>query len=183
MLNVSLKFKKIKAPLYILGLISFLLFFQSCKKEEPVVIDSNLSKYVVEKVKVLTTKGEDLNAQVTFNKLSEVEYTVDAVVPDDGNDGRRFKIEFQYPTGITPVSVTPSLADSIDFSIAKTFTIKFTEAASRKYTVNIIEQAPQAPVITAFTIAGAQQTVIEEELKRISVRVPQGTNLTNITQN
>ena len=59
--------------------------------------------------------------------------------------------------------------------------IKFTETASRKYTVNIIEQAPQAPVITAFAISGAQQTVIEEDLRRISVRVPQGTNLTNIT--
>jgi len=181
MLNLSLKFKKITTLRYILGLSSLLLAFQSCKKEEPVVVDPNLSKYVVEKLKVLTTKGEDLNAQVTFNKLSEAEYTVDAIVPDDGNDGRRFKIEFQYPSGVTPLSVTPSLADSIDFSIAKTFTIKFTEAASRKYTVNIIEQAPQAPVITAFTIAGAQQTVIEEDLRRISVRVPQGTNLTNIT--
>jgi hypothetical protein len=181
MLNLSFELKTIKSQMYILGVICFFMAFQSCKKEEPEVIDSNLSKYVVEKVKVLTTKGEDLNAQVTFNKLSEVEFTVDAIVPDDGNDGRRFKIEFQYPTGINPVSVTPSLTDSIDFSIAKTFTIKFTETASRKYTVNIIEQAPQAPVITAFAISGAQQTVIEEDLRRISVRVPQGTNLTNIT--
>jgi hypothetical protein len=160
---------------------SLLFFFLSCKKEEPEVIDTNLSKYVVEKIKVLTTKGEDLNAQVTITKLSDAEYTVDAIVPDDGNAGKRFKIEFVYPAGITPVSVTPSLTDSIDFSIAKTFTIKFTESTSRKYTVTIIEQAPQAPVITAFNISGAEQTVIEEDLRRISVRVPQGTNLTNIT--
>lgn len=58
------------------------------------MIDTNLSKYIVEKVKVLTTKGEDLNAQTTITKLSEAEYTVDAIVPDDGNDGRRFKVEF-----------------------------------------------------------------------------------------
>jgi hypothetical protein len=136
---------------------------------------------VVEKVKVLTTKGDDLNAQSTITKVNENEYTVDAIVPDDGNDGKRLKVEFQYPSGITPVSVTPSVADSIDFSVAKTFTIKFTEAVSRKYTVNIIEQAPQAPVITAITITGAQQTVIEEDVRRISVRVAQGTNLTAIT--
>jgi hypothetical protein len=182
MFSLFKKFTKIKSPFILLiGFVSFMLVFESCKKEEPEVVDPNLSKYVVEKVKVLTTKGEDLNAQSTITKVNEAEYTVDAIVPDDGNDGKRFKVEFQYPSGITPVSVTPSVTDSIDFSVAKTFTIKFTEAASRKYTVNIIEQAPQAPVITAFTITGAQQTVIEEDIRRISVRVPQGTNLTAIT--
>ena len=174
--------KKIKSPgLLLIGTISFMLFQMSCKKEAAEVIDTNLSKYIVEKVKVLSTKGEDLNAQSTITKLSEAEYTVDAIVPDDGNDGRRFKVEFQYPAGITPISVTPLLTDSIDFSIAKTFTVKFTETAIRKYTINIIEQAPQAPVITAFSITGAEQTVIEEDARRISVRVPQGTNLTAIT--
>jgi hypothetical protein len=181
MVHLFLKLNKVKPRFFVVGVFSLLFFFLSCKKEEPEVIDTNLSKYVVEKIKVLTTKGEDLNAQVTITKLSDAEYTVDAIVPDDGNAGKRFKIEFVYPAGITPVSVTPSLTDSIDFSIAKTFTIKFTESASRKYTVTIIEQAPQAPVITAFNISGAEQTVIEEDLRRISVRVPQGTNLTNIT--
>lgn len=181
MAHSFLKFHNIKNPVFVFGIFSLLIVLQACKKEEPVVADSNLSKYVVEKVKVFTTKGEDLNAQSTITKLSETEFTIDAIVPDDGNDGKRFKIEFQYPAGITPLSVTPVLTDSIDFSIAKTFTIKFTETASRKFTVTIIEQAPQAPVITAFVITGAQQTVIEEDLRRISVRVPQGTNLTNIT--
>lgn len=176
-------FKKIvNRPLLLMfGLISILLLLDSCKKDEPEVVDPNLSKYIVEKVKVFTTKGDDLNAQSTITKTNETEYTVDAIVPDDGNDGKRFKIEFQYPSGITPISVTPAITDSIDFSVAKTFTIKFTEAASRKYTLNIIEQAPQAPVITVFTITGAEQTVIEEDVRRISVRVPQGTNLTAIT--
>ena len=181
MIHLFLELNKVKPRFFVVGVFSLLFFFLSCKNEEPEVIDTNLSKYVVEKIKVLTTKGEDLNAQVTITKLSDAEYTVDAIVPDDGNAGKRFKIEFVYPAGITPVSVTPSLTDSIDFSIAKTFTIKFTESASRKYTVTIIEQAPQAPVITAFNISGAEQTVIEEDLRRISVRVPQGTNLTNIT--
>ncbi|MFZ1455029.1 MAG: hypothetical protein WAT46_03240, partial [Saprospiraceae bacterium] len=182
MFSLFKKFTKIKSPFILLiGFVSFMLVFESCKKEEPEVVDPNLSKYVVEKVKVLTTKGEDLNAQSTITKVNENESTVDAIVPDDGNDGKRFKIEFQYPSGITPVSVTPSVADSIDFSVAKTFTIKFTEAVSRKFTVNIIEQAPQAPVITAITITGAQQTVIEEDVRRISVRVAQGTSLTAIT--
>jgi hypothetical protein len=121
--------KKIKSPgLLLIGTISFMLCQMSCKKEATEVIDTNLSKYIVEKVIVLTTKGEDLNAQSTITKLSDAEYTVDAIVPDDGNDGRRFKVAFEYPAGVTPISVTPLLTDSIDFSIAKTFTIKFTDS-------------------------------------------------------
>jgi len=55
--------KKIKRPgLLLIGTISFMLFQMSCKKEPAEVIDTNLSKYIVEKVKVFTTKGEDLNA-------------------------------------------------------------------------------------------------------------------------
>ncbi|HMP31141.1 MAG TPA: hypothetical protein PKD85_16160, partial [Saprospiraceae bacterium] len=106
---------------------------------------------------------------------------IDAIVPNDGKDGKWFKIEFTYPDGITAQSVAPSISDSIDFSIAKTFSIAFTDKETRKYTVNIIEQAPEEPVITAITVSGAQQTVINEGARRIEIRVPQGTNLTSIT--
>jgi hypothetical protein len=157
------------------------LLVVACKKDTtPDPIDPNLDKYIVSDLKVLTTKGDSLKSIVTVTKISDTESTIDAVVPDDGNPGKRFKIAFVYPSGINP-TVTPSTTDSIDFSVAKTFTMVFTDKVTKKYTVNIIEQAPQAPSIVTFTITGAQQTVIDQDKSLIDVRVPQGTNLTAIT--
>ena len=156
------------------------IFMLACGKEDPVVIDPNLDKYKVESIKISTTGGEDLNAQSTISAAGANAFNVDAIVPDDGKTGKWFKIEFNYPQGITPQSVAPAVTDSIDFSIAKTFTINFTATESRKYTVNVIEQAPQEPVITSVTLAGTQQLVIDEANRRIDARVAQGTNLTAI---
>ena len=154
--------------------------FVACGKEEPVVVDPNLGNYKVEKIQITTTEGEDLNAQTTISAAGANAFNVDAIVPNDGKNGKWFKINFSYPQGITPLSVSPAVTDSVDFSIAKTFTINFTATEIRKYTVNVIEQAPEEPVITAVTIAGSQQTVIDEANRRIEVRVAQGTNLTAI---
>jgi hypothetical protein len=156
----------------------------SCKKEdkpEPVPVDPNASNYVVSGIVITTTKGDTLKSIVSVTKVSETEGTVDAIVPDDGNPGKRFRIKFTYPAGINPTSVAPVVTDSIDFSVAKTFTIAFTDKVSKKYTVSISEQAPQAPKIETFAIAGAQATVIDHDKGVIDVRVPQGTNLSAIT--
>jgi hypothetical protein len=159
-----------------------IVLIAACKKTEtPVVpVDPNLSNYVVSDVRVLTTKGDTLKSIVTVSKISETEGTIDAVVPDDGNPGKRFKVDFVYPTSVKPTSVTPSLTDSIDFSIAKTFTFVFTDKVTKKYTLNIIEQAPQAPQIETFVITGAQQTVIDQSKSVIDVRLAQGANVTAI---
>jgi hypothetical protein len=160
-----------------------MMIVAACKKEEakPEPVDPNLDKYVVSDLRVLTTKGDTLKSIVSFTKVSETESNLDAIVPDDGNSGKRFKIQFVYPTGINPTSVTPSITDSIDFSIAKTFSFVFTDKVTKKYTVNIIEQAPQAPKIETFVISGAQQTVIDHDKSVIDVRVAQGTNVSAIT--
>lgn len=153
----------------------------ACKKDPaPDPVDPNLDKYVVSNLKVSTTKGDSLKSIVSVTKISDTESTIDAIVPDDGNPGKRFRIAFVFPSGISP-TITPSPTDSIDFSVAKTFTMVFTDKVTKKYTVNIIEQAPQQPAIVTFVIAGAQQTVIDQEKSIIDVRVPQGTNLTAIT--
>ena len=156
----------------------------ACKKDPtPIVtpVDPNLGNYVVSDVKVFSTKGDTLKSIVSISKVSETEGTIDAVVPDDGNPGKRFKIDFVYPTGTKPTSVTPSTADSIDFSVSKTFTFVFTDKVTKKYTLNIIEQAPQAPQIETFTITGAQQTVIDQSKQVIDVRLAQGANISAIT--
>jgi hypothetical protein len=162
-------------------ILALALLVVACKKDpQPDPVDPNLDKYVVSDLRVQTTKGDSLKSINTITKISNTESTIDAVVPDDGNPGRRFKVTFVFPTGISP-TVTPSTADSIDFSVAKTFTMVFTDKVTKKYTVNIIEQAPQAPQIEAFVITGAQQTVIDQAKSLIEVRVPQGTNLSAIT--
>lgn len=159
-----------------------LVLIAACKKEKPSdPVDPNLANYVVSDLKVYSTKGDTLKSIVTVSKISDTEGTIDAVVPDDGNPGKRFKIDFVYPTGVKATSVAPVTTDSIDFSIAKTFTIVFTDKVTKKYTVNIIEQAPQAPQIETFIIAGAQQTVIDQSKLVIDVRVAQGTNISAIT--
>lgn len=151
------------------------IIFGACEKEDP-----NLSKYVVEDFKVITTQGDSLRSISTISEFNDTEGRIDVVVPDDGNAGKWFYVEFVYPEGITPISVTPVLTDSIDFSIAKTFQIKFTDKVTKKYTVTIVEQAPEAPRITAFSVPGAQQVVINNDASRVEVRVPQGANLTAI---
>ncbi len=154
----------------------------ACDKDPtPDPTDPNLVNYVVSDLKVFSTKGDTLKSIVTVSKISETEGTIDAVVPDDGNTGKRFKIDFVYPTGTKPTSVTPSTADSIDFSVAKTFTFVFTDKVTKKYTVNIIEQAPEAPKIETFVVAGAQQTVIDQSKQVIDVRLAQGTSISTIT--
>lgn len=159
-----------------------IVLIAACKKDPtPDPVDPNLANYVVSDLRVLSTKGDTLKSIVTVTKISETEGTIDAVVPDDGNPGKRFKIDFVYPTGVKATSVTPVTTDSIDFSIAKTFTIVFTDKVTKKYTVNIIEQAPQAPQIETFTISGAQQTVIDQSKLVIDVRVAQGANISAIT--
>jgi hypothetical protein len=161
-----------------------MVIIAACKKDPtPVVtpVDPNLGSYVVSGVRVLTTKGDTLKSIVSISKVSETEGTIDAVVPDDGNPGKRFKIDFVYPTGTKPTSVAPSTADSIDFSIAKTFTFVFTDKVTKKYTLNIIEQAPQEPLIETFVITGAQQTVIDQSKQVIDVRLAQGANVSAIT--
>ena len=160
-----------------------IVMIAACKKDPtPDPVDPNLVNYVVSDLKVYSTKGDTLKSIVTVSKISETEGTIDAVVPDDGNPGKRFKIEFAYPTtAVKPTSVTPVTTDSIDFSVAKTFTIVFTDKITKKYTVNIIEQAPQAPQIETFVIAGAQQTVIDQARQVIDVRLAQGANISAIT--
>lgn len=159
------------------------IMIAACDKDPtPDPVDPNLVNYAVSDLKVFSTKGDTLKAIVTVSKISETEGTIDAVVPDDGNPGKRFKIDFVYPTAsVKPTSVTPSTTDSIDFSVAKTFTFVFTDKITKKYTVNIIEQAPQAPQIDAFVIAGAQQTVIDQAKQVIDVRLAQGTNISALT--
>jgi hypothetical protein len=162
--------------------IAVALLVAACKKDPPPEpVDPNLSKYVVSTLKVSTTRGDSLKAIVSESKISDSEFTLDAIVPDDGNPGKRFRVAFSFPSGITPTSITPSTADSIDFSVAKTFTMMFSDKVTKRYTVNIIEQAPQAPQIQAFTISGAQQTVIDQDRLVIDVRVAQGTNLSAVT--
>jgi hypothetical protein len=159
-----------------------IIMIAACKKNstsDPV--DPNLGSYVVSDLKVFSTKGDTLKSIVTVSKISETEGTIDAVVPDDGNPGKRFKIDFVYPSGTKPTSVTPVTTDSIDFSVAKTFTFVFTDKVTKKYTVNIIEQAPQAPQIETFVIAGAQQTVIDQAKQVIDVRLAQGANISALT--
>jgi hypothetical protein len=160
--------------------MTFLIFSSvSCKKEDP--IDPNLDKYTVQEMKVFTTIGDDLNAIVSISKSTETDYNIDAIVPDDANPGKRFRIDFAYPDGITPLSVSPQIADSIDFSVPKTFTIQFSTEVTRKFTVNIAEQAPEAPVITDFIIAGAEKTSIDNDRLRIDVRVAAGSNVSSLT--
>lgn len=160
-----------------------IVMIAACDKDPtPDPVDPNLVNYAVSDLKVFSTKGDTLKSIVTVSKISETEGTIDAVVPDDGNPGKRFKIDFVYPTtAVKPTSVTPSTADSIDFSVAKTFTFVFTDKITKKYTVNIIEQAPQAPQIETFVIAGAQQTVIDQSKQVIDVRLAQGANISALT--
>ncbi len=163
-------------------IVAAALLVAACKKDPtPEPVDPNLSKYVVSVLKISTTKGDSLKSIVSETKVSETEINIDAIVPDDGNPGKRFRIAFNFPAGITPTSITPATADSIDFSVAKTFSITFTDKVTKKYTVNIIEQAPQAPQIQSITIAGSQQIVIDQDRLVIDVRVAQGTNLSAIT--
>ncbi|MCE2790603.1 MAG: hypothetical protein LW630_11920, partial [Saprospiraceae bacterium] len=164
---------------YLMSIGIAVLAFSSCKKEDPV--DPNLDKYVVQQLKVFTTKADDLNAIVSITKATETDYNIDAIVPDDANPGKRFRIEFTYPEGITPLAVSPVITDSIDFSVPKTFTIQFSAEETRKFTVNIAEQAPQAPQITEFSIAGAEQTAIDNDNLRINIRVAAGTNVSAVT--
>lgn len=149
------------------------ILFYACEKEDP-----NLDLYVVEDLKVAMTSGDSLRSISTISTVSDTEYRIDAVVPDDGNTGKWFRIEFLYPDGITPISVTPSLGDSIDFSIAKTFKIQFTDKVTKNYTVTIVEQAPEAPTITSFSLPGAEQIVVDNDALVVSARMPQGANLT-----
>jgi hypothetical protein len=160
-----------------------IVMIAACKKDpDPDPVDPNLVNYAVADLKVFSTKGDTLKSIVSVTKISDTEGTIDAVVPDDGNPGKRFKIDFVYPsTAVKPTSVTPSTADSIDFSVAKTFTFVFTDKVTKKYTVNIIEQAPQAPQIETFVVAGAQQTVINQTTQVIDVRLAQGANVTALT--
>jgi glycine cleavage system H lipoate-binding protein len=161
--------------------VALAVLVMACKKTPtPDPVDPNTSNYVVADLRVFTTKGDTLKSINSTTKVSETESTIDAIVPDDGNPGKRFKIEFTFPAGIKPTSITPSTADSIDFSVAKTFTMVFTDKVTKKVTVNIIEQAPQVPQIETFVIAGAQQTVIDQSKSVIDIRLPQGANMSAV---
>jgi len=155
------------------------ILYLGCSKEPPA--DPNLSNYKVDGLTVMTTQGQDLNATFNVSTVNATEFNIDATVPDDGNEGKWFVIEFKYPEGITPLNVIPSITDSIDFSIAKTFTINFTETESRVYNVNIIELAPEEPIITSIDIPNSERVVINEQDRRVEVRMPQGTNLASLS--
>lgn len=175
----SLSRNSYRSLLYMFSIALILLFLaQSCGKEE--TIDPNLDKYTVEKISVLTTKKEDLNAIYNITKAAGNDYNIDAVVPDDGNTGKFYFINLKFPDGITPLSITPAITDSIDFSIPKSFSVKFTEAQTRVFTVTVAEQAPEAPSITAFTITGSEAVDIDNDNLRVNVRMPAGTNVSAI---
>nr|HMP30900.1 hypothetical protein [Saprospiraceae bacterium] len=61
-----MKHSNLYIKLFSIALLSTLLFF-SCSKEDPIQVDPNLDKYKVEKLKVSTTEGDDLNAQTTIS--------------------------------------------------------------------------------------------------------------------
>jgi hypothetical protein len=175
----SLTRNNYRSLLYMFSIAAILvLLAQSCGKEE--VLDPNLDKYTVEKITVLTTKKEDLNAIYNITKATGNDYNIDAIVPDDGNPGKFFFIDLKFPDGITPISVTPVTKDSINFSIPKSFTVKFTETQTKIFTITIAEQAPEAPSITAFTITGSEAVAIDNDNLRVSVRMPAGANVSAI---
>lgn len=168
-----------KQTMYVFVLLTFLFF--SCKKNE-VQPDPNESKYLITSIKILKTNGDSLKAVITgLPTATTTTADVIATVADDGNDGKRFKVVFSYPANITPISVTiPGVTnpiDSIDFSTAKTFTIKFSNSVTTTINLTISEQAPTDPVLSSFTINNAERIQIDETNSRIDVRMPQGANL------
>lgn len=121
-----------------------ILFLGACEEN----MGTPVERYVVEQLKVYTADNEAL--YVNFNIFGD---RIDALVENDGKPGSVFKLEFGYPEGIEPVSISPSLSSPIDCAAPVAFELLFPGDFRRRYTLDLKEDAPDPATLNVDSIS------------------------------
>ncbi len=107
--------------------------FSGCGKSE--TVDLNELNYKIDSLKIFNIKNQILNARYDFNGNN-----IGIQVDNDGIPGNQFIIQFSYPQGITPKSITPNINNPIDFKNPVKFDLVFKEDVIKTYTVTLVEK-------------------------------------------
>ncbi len=108
-LNKLINHKRVKVFQILIGLVlSFSALTFGCKKAE--MPSDNPENFVIDSIRVLSINNEPLYVNYNINNTR-----IDALVENDGISGKVFKVQFVFPNGITPLSITPDISKSVDF--------------------------------------------------------------------
>ncbi len=142
-------------------LICSLLYITACKDDPPPTDNVNPETFVIDSIKVFTINNDPVYANYNINGLK-----IDALVDNDFIPGTSFKIKFTYPKGVNVVSVSPDLANPIDFTNPVTFTITFDKNTTKTYTFNL-KEAPldvEKLVVDSISLFNAQDNWVNANL-------------------
>jgi uncharacterized lipoprotein YddW (UPF0748 family) len=135
-------------------LVSCLTTVLGCS--DPETPDRPESDYNITGLTVYSTDNRKLYVNYNINNGR-----IDALVENDGISGNLFRVVFQYPDGISPTNVEPSVVKEIDFRQPVNFTLQFEGNRTRSYVFSMKEDLPDTslyyPVsVNVLTAQGTQ---------------------------
>ncbi|HEY4175797.1 MAG TPA: DUF5018 domain-containing protein [Kofleriaceae bacterium] len=133
-----------------------------------------------------STKAYTVSVSLSLNSAKDItKFTILGV--DGVISGTNISLTLPFGTNltsltptiaITGVSVSPNSGAAHDFSSATTYTVTAADGSTKAYTVMVSAALNSAKDITKFTILGVDGTI---NGTNISLTLPFGTNLTNLT--
>ncbi len=107
--------------------------FISCGKS--LTPDINEQNYKIDSLKIYTIKNEVLWTKYEINSNK-----IDVQVDNDGIAGNQFIIKFNFPPGISPISISPNISNPIDFKNPVQFNILYKDDVAKSYIVTVVEK-------------------------------------------
>ena len=98
-------------------------------------VDEN--SFFIEKVNMFSIDKTPLYLNYNINGQR-----IDGLVENDGIPGMKFIVNFEFPSGKSPILITPDTKEPIDFTNPVNFDVQYTKTFTKKYEFHLKEEAP-----------------------------------------
>lgn len=119
-----------------------MLFFKNIFYTIFIVLSLNCKQNIIENIenyKIVSIQCLDRKSNFVYTNFNINDDKINIVVANDYLPGSIFKVKFNFSENVNPVSITPSVNDTINFERPIEFTIQYSKSYTKKYVVTLVE--------------------------------------------